>query len=236
MNDRAYRIVLLQALAYLIAGVFFVSGQDFSKKLTGFDQTQAASFIATSFMSIAVLWIWRRHIRWTGLRTSSTFALTVLMFAQVIIWQPMLGSTDCVITQALPPAQSLSMVGLWCAGCCVVWWAPVLRMPLNQRLGRNVMSPEAVRLALGGALIPFLPGVFWLTYCLYFIVSNGSINGNVLVWASYQTSTMIGFLSWFVLWRKRVTWSARCKGVTAMLACILLLSPLSVFLETQWNA
>ncbi len=95
------------------------------------------------------------------------------------------------------------------------------------------MTPNAVRLTIGIALIPLLPAVFGLTFLaledftdLAYIAWSESIEAFI----AYEVSLMVGALAWWALWRSAVAWDSRRRLLTMLLSVILVLSPLGILL------
>jgi hypothetical protein len=77
MNDRVARLALLLALAPLLAGLCYVSVAT-SEELGSGESVRDGWFVATLVMCLSTIWIWRRYVRWSLVRTSSTAGLTLL--------------------------------------------------------------------------------------------------------------------------------------------------------------
>lgn len=121
MSDRLCRMQMMIALPYGVVGVFYFSFglcQDF--KLSK-DSLQFACLMGTLFASLTVLSVWRRYVHWSGLRVSSTVALSLLMIGQVVVWKPIWSTTQCAVEEYQKFGQSGSCLGLWMGSCALVW-------------------------------------------------------------------------------------------------------------------
>lgn len=191
---------------------------------------QFGCLLGTIFASLSVLSIWRRYVRWTGLRVTSTVALTILMITQVLLWKPIWSSTQCAVEEHLRFGQSTSCLGLWSGTCSLIWWGGLLFKKVHARhLGstwRNPMNAQSVRLCIAWSLTFFLPG-------LYFVIWGG-----LKIFTSYQDKTetaicyevcgLVAVLTWLLLWRSRVLWNPRTATVTLLLVATVLIAPLTV--------
>ncbi|MFQ5425262.1 MAG: hypothetical protein ACE5F9_14955 [Phycisphaerae bacterium] len=236
MNDRSAQLTMVLAVAPLTVAAFLVGGE-LADHVAGVQTLKFATMIATFTLCAAVLWIWRRYVRWNVVRRSTTAALTVLVIGQVLVWRPMWHMSGCAQDDILRVAQSLASAGLWCAGCGLSWWGVVLlrRQRLLAPLEHNeyhsqrcVMSPSTVRLAIGFALIPFLPGLFFTA--MLGVRSFSSMGETGAMGLAYQSCAIVAVLVWLLLWRGLVSWTRARWAWTWVLAALVLAVPWSVFL------
>ena len=237
------RVTLWLALVPLVFGVWCLL-------IAGFDNFRLASAAGTIIGLALAIAIWRKYVRWAVLRSLSTTGLVVFTLAQVLIWHPLWAIGGCNMDDILCTAQSLVTLGLGLALTILVWWGGLLRRADHARrpqtdFRRRLMTPNAVRLAIGIALVPFLPGLF-----VMIVLGLGSFGGSrwsdeMRLFAAYELCVVIAILVWFLLWRRAAEWTPARRIVTITLALTLLGSPLSVFWEISrssrpfvemWNA
>jgi hypothetical protein len=228
MNDREYRISVLAALPLLLLAVFGLL-IEFSFQL--------AAFVAAAMLSASFVGVWRCYICWTGLRSTSTIALGVLMLAQTIAWKPILATTTCGHPEEIQLfGQTVSGAGLWCTFCCLIWWGNHLISDLSESrkrlalIGRKTMTRELARLAIGMSIILFLFGLFFVIVEVLSIGLNVSDRDSVLL--AYEICALVAVTSWLLLWRRRVNWTSSRLQWTAIFAAAFLLSPLALLLPT----
>ena len=90
------------------------------------------------------------------------------------------------------------------------------------------MSPNAARLAVGIALIPFLPGMFWISFfALEDLVDSGR-NEYLVAFTSYEACATIAVAVWLLPWWRAVEWNRRKLVATVLLAIVLLVSPVGL--------
>jgi hypothetical protein len=231
MNDRAFRIVLLQALTYMTMASWFLGGWFINHFFPVFENYQAHYFVATIIMSLSILLIWRKYVRWTGLRTTCTAALTALMITQVLIWKPVWGAGTCVVEDCVRNGQAIGIPGVWCAACCGLWWAGLLIGKKTIQM-RKAMSRDAVRLALGGSLIPFLPGLILFSFgtiSLFQFLNDDKSR----IWLSLEIAFLTGVVVWLVIWKHEVDWSRQTIFWTVILSAVFIASAGCVFVPTD---
>src|SRR5215813_9460752 len=117
MSDRVTRLMLLNGLVWLVAAVLGVTLNFASNWRPNTDAGQVMCATASLVMSVGVLVLWRRYVRWTGKRITSTVALTALFIAQLVVWKPIWGSTSCGIQDYLLFGQHWTAAGIWCIAC-----------------------------------------------------------------------------------------------------------------------
>jgi DNA-directed RNA polymerase subunit RPC12/RpoP len=183
-------------------------------------------------------------VHWNWVRTGSTLGLLAATLTQVVVWVPMLNVGGCGLDDTLRFGQSLSMGGFWWIGCVLIWWGAFLLRPARAYvphhlrpatlrhesqtptpIGRRHMTPNSVRLALAMALVPLLPGLFWVTFMTEIYLTQ-----NMNDWAvmrAYELCAVLAMLIWWALWRRSVPWTARRRNGTILLAALLLVSPLA---------
>jgi hypothetical protein len=223
MSPRCTRVTLMLAVGPLIVGVWTTS-------VTGASTLRVPGIVATAVALILVLATWRACVRWTIARTTSTAGTTLALLAQVVIWQPLWDIGSC-LEQELCSAQSLAGLGIWLALSALLWWGAAKTngpRPAT-RNGRIRMTPNAVRLVLGIALVPFLPGFF--VVCLWGLsdLTSGRWGDEQGAAAAYASCALIAVGVWLLLWRRVVPWSRWRRAWTAVLAALVLLSSLAVF-------
>jgi hypothetical protein len=226
MSDRCARITLLLALVPLVVGVWgvFLSA--------GLGDGHISSIAGTLIALVGAILIWRKYVRWSVLRSTSTFGLVLLMVVQVVLWQPLWAIGGCGMRDLLCFGQSLVMLGLGLAGAFVLWWGTTLKRG-NWRIGtsaagRLVMTRDAVRLAIGIALIPLLPGVFVIEMLALQAFTGGLWSEDVRAFAAYEVCIAVAIGVWWLLWLRAIQWNARRRIVTICLATILVVSPVLV--------
>lgn len=91
------------------------------------------------------------------------------------------------------------------------------------------MTPDAVRLAIGFALIPLLPGLYFflLGTLAHF---NSPLADKANYWICYLVCALVAASIWFLLWRRRVAWTVRSNTWTIALLVVLLVSTCSILL------
>ncbi|MFQ5411284.1 MAG: hypothetical protein ACE5EC_03275 [Phycisphaerae bacterium] len=233
MNDRSARIAMLLGLAPLAVVTFLLGGTIIEKSLVNRSGLQLTFGLTTLLICFAVAWIWRRHVRWHAKRIVWTSLLTLLVFAQIIAWQPMWSMPGCAQQDELLAAQSTGSIGIWCAGCAMLWWGLVVfrrqyRSNSRPEQGRLTMSSSAVRLAIGLALIPFLPALFFIVFLAMDKLAN--FNSTMEVCIAYEACAIVTVILWITLWRSSIEWKAFKRRMTVLLVLGLLLVPFSVFL------
>jgi hypothetical protein len=228
MNDRAARVALLLALAPLAAGTFRVAGE--VGELIGRDYLQSACLVGSVLLCAMTLRVWRRYIRWTGPRVISTIALTMLVIAQVVVWQPVL-STGCT-DDVLRFGQSSALAGLWCMAAALIWWSDILLSDRRGRVARprksTIMSPNIVRLAIGLSLLVLLPGLFFVVGITVDHLTGSS--WPVAGFIAYESCAVVALSVWLALWRGTVAWTPRRRRWTLVLAAAVAVVPASVFI------
>jgi hypothetical protein len=231
MDDRTARAALLVAGVPATVGVWTVA-------LVGVDLLRGnayrgAALAATVLIFVWTVATWRKYVRWSVLRTTSTIGLTLLALAHVVLWYPVWAVTGCAQPETLCTAQSSCVAGIWLAGCGLAWWARIVirgSTALNgeSKPGRYRMSPSIARLVVGMALIPFLPGLFWFAYVTeeYFRGTTGPWTD----WRGLELCAVVLVGVWFLLWRGRVEWNTRRRRRTLLLALLTLASPAARFI------
>lgn len=234
MSDRLCRMQMMIALPYGVAGLFYLSGSACEEIKLIRDSLQFACVVGTVFASLTVLGIWRRYVRWSGLRVSSTAALTILTIAQVVIWQPIWSSTQCAVEEFQRFAQSSLGLGIWIGSCAFVWWAGYLLKPRPKRdVNSNwshTMNTDCVRLSIAWSLAFLLPGLYFLEWAGLEIFT--SLVDETKAFICYASCTVLAIGTWLLLWHKRVIWETRRTVLTVVLLLIFLLSSASVLLPT----
>jgi hypothetical protein len=229
MNDCCARVVLL--LASLVLG--FVAW--FPALAAGKDY-RTASIAGTVTSLILAIAVWRKYVRWTVLRSSSSLGVVLLVLAQVLLWRPLWGIVGCGRNEELRTAQSLATLGLGLIALVLLWWGQLLsghpRSFPDGLLRRLRMTPNAVRLTVAIALVPFLPGVFFIG--AYALRDFGpSWSDEIVACLCYEACAAIAVTVWWRLWRQAVEWNHRRRVATWALTAVLLASP-AVVLAARW--
>ena len=127
MTDRCARIVYLLALMPFLIGTWAL--------VLAFERlsSQIPTGVATLLAIGLTIMVWRRYVRWSALRSTSTIGLALLVLAQVALWRPLwsTGCSDIDIAQCI--SQSLSSLGLWLAVCTLLWWTRFSNAPASYR-------------------------------------------------------------------------------------------------------
>ena len=92
------------------------------------------------------------------------------------------------------------------------------------------MSPAAVRLALGMALIPFLPGLCYLAQ-----LTERHFRGtwdNWTEWRAYTLCALVTLVVWLGLWWRGIVWTRGRAVATILLGLLLVSSPASGLLPS----
>ena len=232
MSDRLCRMQMMIALPYGVVGVFYFSFglcQDF--KLSK-DSLQFACLMGTLFASLTVLSVWRRYVHWSGLRVSSTVALSLLMIGQVVVWKPIWSTTQCAVEEYQKFGQSGSCLGLWMGSCALVWWAEYFARTWRQKdvfsNRRHRMNLDSARLMIAWSLAFLLPGFFFLSWAGLEIFT--SLSEETEAFICYAVCALMAIGTWLTLWRKRIAWELKTVVSTAALVLIFLLSSATVLL------
>lgn len=232
MNDRAARIAMLLGLTPLTVFVWLAGGQ-LMDVLQIESSLQGATLLATLVLGLAVVWIWRRYIPRTPARLTSTVALSALLLGQVLVWRPLWDMPGCANNDIMRVAQGLTTAGLWCIGCALSWWG-VLRLrrkdrtprvpdSIDRQQGRSPMTPNTFRLAVGLALMPLLPGLFWMSGLALDHFLN--LEDDLGIALAFEVCAVVVLAMWVGLWRRVVVWSPASRAWTLGLAAAILLVP-----------
>ena len=228
MNDRAVRIGLLLGV---IPTVFYIGW--FSGLLTSDGRISCSCAVLT--VCWLTLWIWRPYVRWTRGAVLRISAVTLVLFGQILMWRPMWATTGCgkdAYDNIQCFSQSAILLAVWCVGCALSWWGAQLWRRSRRHQGINPsarlkMTPNIVRLSIGLALIPFLPGLFFLLAITLETRAGLSIDTSMFV--AYETCAVIAVCVWILLWRKSVKWTLPLIGRTAFIATPILVTPIGVY-------
>lgn len=238
---------MLLALPPLTVAAFCMGdliSTSFSNVWPGADAIQNAALAST--LTFAGIWcaIWRPFLHRDSRRIAATIALAALLIGQVLIWRPIWHTSGCAQDDVLRCAQSMADLGLWCVGFALTWWGRLLwrstrrqskSMTRPNSKGRHVMTPDTVRLAVGFALMPLLPGVF-------FIVGNAlhdffSLNDDVTFVGAYGVCAVLSVVLWWLVWRGAVRWTSQRTVRTALLVAMMVVAPfapLAPRLHVDW--
>jgi hypothetical protein len=233
MSDRCARIAAMLALAPGLTAFWLVyADSGLSNLPPALKEIRGAFLVCSGLMVLAVLLLWRRYVRWSWPRAGGTASATLLMLAHAIVWAPLWPISGCGRDEELRGGQSLASAGLWLAACAVIWWGTLLLKPTRSfSFAANgiAMTPNAARLMAGAALLPLLPGLFFvLMLALEDLTPLGSLWAATL---SMEFCALVAVGAWLLLWRRAVVWTRRIIVRTASLAAILLLSPAVYVLE-----
>ncbi len=227
MSDCCARVVLL--LASLVLG--------FLAWCTGLGADgdfRTANIAGTTTSLVLAIAVWRRYVRWSVLRSSSTVGIAVLILVQVLLWRPLWAISGCGFADGLRTGQNLATLGAGLTALAFLWWGRLLARPncfsLDNLLRRNGMTPNAVRLTMGIALIPLLPGLFFIG--LYALISFAPVwPREIGIGLCYEVCAIIAIVAWWRLWRPVVEWDRRRRVRTGVLAAALVASPAVVLLH-----
>ncbi|MEE8169853.1 MAG: hypothetical protein V3T70_04830, partial [Phycisphaerae bacterium] len=231
MNDRAARITFVLGLVPLTGAVFILTGEFIDIARLKIDQFQAASMISSLLVCAANVIIWRRYIRWNALRAASTGALTLLVIGQVLLWQPLWSGLGCGVGEVMRFGQSVSVLGLWCVGCCLTWWTMRMgstdRPPDRNAAHHRRMTSETVRLALWLGMVPLLFGLFFMIGVT--IGRWTDLHDPAVGIIAFEVVILIAILVWWGLWRLHSAHTKRHLALTFLLGFAAIISPLYVF-------
>lgn len=153
--------------------------------------------------------LWRRFVTWTFRRVAGTGAATIVLLTHLLLWQP-LWAAGCGREDMLRFGQSCGMAGLWIVVTAYLWWGIAEGLVAWRR---HRMPPYAVRVIYGMALIPFIPGL-WFVVALVFgdlIMGNAPSLGNAgerLVPAcAHFVCGLVIVIWWWLVWRRAVRWT-----------------------------
>jgi hypothetical protein len=228
MSDCCARIVLL--LASLVLGfVVWCAG------LGADGDFRTANIAGTTASLILAIAVWRKYVRWSVLRSSSTLGIATLILAQVLLWRPLWAIGGCGLDDGLRTAQNLLTLGLGLIALALVWWGRLSARPAcfsfsDNLLRRTGMTPSAVRLTMGIALIPLLAGLFFVG--LYALISFAPVwPREISIGLCYEVCAVLAIVGWWGLWRPVVEWDRRRRVRTGVLAVLLAASPGVVLLH-----
>lgn len=234
MTPLAARVAGMFALTLVVVAVWPLAA-DLSAPLK-LDYFQVAALGSSLIAMTGTLLLWRRYVRWTRGRSLGTASLACVVIGQVLAWTPVWNVRGCTEPLMLCTSQSMLTLGLWLAGCCLVWWSARLRsrQPLgavSATKGTPTMSPTAARLVSAFALLPFLPGlfIFWVITESYYFSTPDEVSG----WRAYEACIVLTLFVWVRLWRRDVRWNPGRIRMTMILAGLLMLSPFAIFLPTS---
>ena len=234
MNERAAKVTILLAVLYAVPAMFcFVGVSGWRLGWGGGSTDLTASLVCTLSILASTIWIWRKYIRWTYLRSLSTFGVGAIVVGQVLVWTPLWGNSGCTaVDNAIIESQSLMLLAFWLIGNALTWWGGLLRKSGaaadNNPLGGVRMSLTAFRLTIGLALMLFLPGLFWFwVYTEEHFEFSGS---PWRPWRAYLACAVVLIGAWIIVWLRAITWNRSRRIWTFGLALALLASTLSCLL------
>jgi hypothetical protein len=166
-------------------------------------------FIATGFV------LWWRFIRWTFRRVAGTCGVTAAIMGHLLLWEP-LWDAGCV-AGPLKTGQSMTALGLWLIVTTYLWWGTAEAIILWRK---RAMSPYAVRVIYGMALIPFVPGA-WFIMLLgleHFFSPNEKVGTMI---DNFGCGCLVVFWWWWV-WRRSVTWTPSLIRRTLIMGSVYL--------------
>ncbi len=246
MNDRVARLAVLLGLIPAILGLvgsLLVAHDALTpvvSLLTPFvrDIYQFTILVSSTVIACVVVFLWRRYVLWTPIRSTATVAWTALLLGQVLLWCPIVSVQGCGKAESLAASQSATITGLWCMGCALTWWFFAFRRRGHSRpalpAGGKRMTPDVARIACGMALFPLLFGLWWMTGFLLteFVIPQSE------PWPEYlalELVSLISVLVWLLIWRSNVEWTRARRIVTLVLAIALLAAPAQLFLPRDFS-
>ncbi len=247
MTNCHSRVAMLLALPPLTVAVFCMGDElsDLFKTVWAEAELMQVAALASTLTFAGLWWaIWHPVLHRDGRRIAATLALAAVLIGQVLIWRPMWHTSGCAQDDILRCAQSLSDLGLWCLGFALTWWGGRQWRNLRQQSkslkrwdskGRHIMTPNTVRLAVGFALMPLLPGVF-------FIVGNAlhdffSLNDDVTFVGAYCVCATLAVTLWWLAWRRVVRWTPQRRVRTGLLVAMMFVAPFTPLiprLQVDW--
>ena len=235
MTDRCFRIVLLLALMPLVSGAWALVGS----YVGGRSAWGSGSMVGSALALVSTIVIWHRCVRRTVPRLLSTAGIALVATGQVVLWHPVWTTGWRGTDEFLCTSQALSGGGLALGALALTWWGGLLTRcdprhsaPPSRRV---VMTPNAVRLAIGVALLPLLSGLFFVEYLALNEAPWGWASRSC-TWLSYETCAVVATAVWFLLWRRAVVWDSTRRLGSLGLALLFLASPLSVFWAYPFGA
>jgi len=200
------------------------------------DSSQFACLIATLVFMAAWWAIWRPPLARQSRAVATTVAMAVLIIGQILVWQPIVHSTECAHDTTMLMAQSLGDLGLWCLGFALTWWGGRRWRELRRRrqwpsdstaIKGTLMTPGIVRLALGFSLIPLLPALFFIVVLL--LDDFFSLHDQLAFTIGYAVCGIVAISIWLLAWRRAVCWTPRRTWMTALLVAAVFASAFSPF-------
>lgn len=241
MSDRIARLAVVLGLTPLAVGIailFFRILLEFESSLPKLPAAMTGDWLAvilaatSGIVILVVIGLWRNYVRWTLGRWCKTLGLTLLLFGQLWVWQPIVSVSGCGEKENLIASQSVVTVAMWIVGCAVSWWGLALfrgarHVPPISR-GRMPMPLDVARMAMGLGLIPLVFGAFWMSSVLE--NAERRVSGPLESLISLEVCAILTVSLWFFAWRRRVQWTRRKLGWTLGLALTLLAVPWVVLL------
>lgn len=234
MNLWASRFVILVGLTPLIV-VAFILTIDLPTALRLFParEGQIACILSTIIFCVPAIFLFRRTSRRGARGKWESSVWTMILGIQLCIFQPMWKSTNCANEDILVTGQSLSLTGLWLAAFIGSWFGLrfIFRRPvIFGFLAKDgtPMNQATLRLIIAYALIPFLPGLFFI--CWVALDDFTSMNSNEGWGVSFIACTVVAIAAWVATWRNAIQWTVKRRIGTMGLATLFLLSALPILL------
>lgn len=186
---------------------------------------------------LSALLIWRSFVVWTMGRKTLTGTLALVPFIQVAIAQPMWNS-GCGGDTVLCLAQEQVSIGAWVWLTVWVWWGLETAHAEHTGRRRRIMPANARCLIAAIGSIPFVFGVFWISYTAFNdYLTNPHPDEGVL---AYAAAAVVAIPLWIIIWRRRVAWTPRVMIWTLASAVGLMVLPILVLLvlpsgEEPWQ-
>jgi len=189
-------------------------------------------FLGTGQLVGVMLLLWRRFVTWTFRRVAGTGVATIVLLTHLLLWQP-LWAAGCGAEDVLRLGQSCGLAGVWLVVTAYLWWG-IAEGLIAWR--RHRMPPYAVRVIYGMALIPFIPGL-WFVLLLAFgelieglAPSVGSLEGRLAGAGAHFVCGLVIVIWWWLAWRRAVRWTPalvrRYLGLGSLLILLITLAPL----------
>ena len=213
MTDRQSRLAMQLGLIPLVVGCSV-----FTALLIHRDGTFWLCASGTFISATVFAWLWRKYVRWRTGKIAGTGVTAVVVLVHLLAWQPVC-SVGCM-EDVLIGGQCLAMLGMGMGLAIWIWWGRFWnRLEQTHQKGRLKMSPQTVRIIVGLALVPLVPGL-WLVGSLCCPWRD--------IWAYVAFSTLmvsIPMAIWVLLWRKHVSWTPERKWMVIGLTALVIVLP-----------
>lgn len=233
MSPSAARVSSLLAVAPLTFSAFIVALAIWDDLVGGDAELRAACIAGSIAFCLPIVVLFRNSVRVRSRARRLTLFWTFVLGLHLVIFQPLWQPNSCALAEVLLMGQSMGMGGLWLIACAASWWG--LRFVARRvefkpiATGDRSMGPGTRRLVFGFALMPLLPGIFFiLATALMDLTDADSQSASVV---AYMVCAAIAVASWLLLWRRAVAWTPGQVRMTAVLGGLFLLSPLLLYLD-----